>query len=130
MCDSSFNDVSHFLHGFFEGARAHSLRSFGTGAVAFFQVCPILHQLLEALLHGLELCDNAFADRYLEIALAFAGKLIFNLLVALAGGARVNPHQVIDTVFPLGIAHLCLAVGHGTLEFFHDDVRLIENTNK
>ena len=63
------------------------------------------HEGLEFVLNGSKSVCTDLADGELEVAVAATVKLAFDLVKSLSREDRVDRHEVVDAVLPLGVSH-------------------------
>ena len=94
----------------------------------FFEVAAVLHEAREVLADRAQLVGHALADSGLEVAVALARKLGFDLFHRLARDGRVDRHEVADARLCLRVkAHAGLAVRDGALELLEDGLLIVED---
>ena len=82
----------------------------------------------EVLADRAQLVGHALADSSLEVAVALARKLGFDLFHRLARDGRVDRHEVADARLCLRVkAHAGLTVRDGALELFEDGLLIVED---
>ena len=72
---------------------------------------------------------NRLADGNLEVPIAVTGKFRCDLVVALAGNAGIDGHQIVDAVLTLPVAHLGIRIRHCPLELADDGVLIVQDQN-
>ena len=100
---------------------------FRIGGVAFLQVCLVADQPGKIIPNGLQMICNRLAYSNLEVPVATAGELRCDLIIALAGDAGIDGHQVVDAVLALPVAYLSVRIGYRPLELADNGILIVQD---
>ena len=89
----------------------------------------IANQFIVFILYRAYCLHDSLAYCGLEIAVALALEFGGYLVCGLAGDGAHDADKVIDAVLALADAYSCFAVGNGALEFLHNGLGLVEDSD-